>query len=109
MYQTIDPRLAQPMVNWFPRAIMMVMNCDYGHNYLRTDACFLLYQKQIKKRKEKNRLMHVFLFACGRWEWAQLSTLNDLDRSNVMCVPFFLNFTLVIIEAYVVGLILECI
>ena len=55
-------------------------HCDYGRNYLRTDAFFYFW----KKRKE--RLMNVSCFACCRW--AQLSTLNDLDRLNVMCVFF---------------------
>ena len=55
-------------------------HCDYGRNYLRTDAFFYF------RKKRKERLMNVSCFACCRW--AQLSTLNDLDRLNVMCVFF---------------------
>lgn len=39
-------------------------------------------------------LIHFICLLFCSWEWEWLSTLNDLDRQNVMCASFFLYFSL---------------
>ena len=56
-------------------------HCDYGHNYLRTDACFLLQEK----KEKKDWRMFLVLLAAGGPNYLPSTTWTDW----MWCAYFF--------------------